>query len=599
MRDLSQRGIYKNRGAALLFAVTLITVITATFANNYIMPSVRELRSASRDIVSNDTYLLAEAGNEDIFYRVRKEMNVPNEVVISLNDKIATSTVTDVSATQKQVVTEGETSEHKRKTSMTFTTLISDANFLYGAQIGDGGLVMDNNSSVEGTLPAVGDIYSNGPILGSPGAKATGDVYVSNGISLDLGASQTTCDSDQIFGKTNPDIDIAQSFVPSVTDTIQRVEFYIKKNGNPSSVDVYIVNDVIGSPGTTALTSGELDRSDVGSSYAWVGVPFDTAVTLNAGQTYWVVIDANRHNSKYWQVCKSTADLYALGVPKISQDWTSDPWNALSGDLNFKMYFGVGDSQIKDVWVQGDAHADTLDNVVIDNDAYYQTKTGGSVGGTEYPGSPTPSEVPLPIDESLLDTWVSVAEDGGTIVGDCPGTAGCGAIMGPVKVDGNFSVVDGGTLTISGTLYVTGNLTTDNNITVRCSAVYAENTCIIIVDGYIDVRNNSKFLGSGDPKSFILVISRKAGCYIDEVVAGCGPSNSGIHHTNNAVNEGIFYVKDSFAVLENNTNISSVLAYGLKLEENGSVVYNADIEQISISAGGTGGWLVNEWREVE
>ena len=228
--------------------------------------------------------MLAEAGNEDVFYRIKKGMNVPSEIVMTLNNIIATTTVTIVDANTREIITDSVTENHTRKSKLKLSNTTVQAQFLYGAQIGSWGVSMDNNAEIKGILPAVGDIYSNGSIRGTNNnVTVTGNIYSSTEIIGDLTEISESCTDDQIVGKTNPQVDFAQSFIASSTsDVIRRTELYLKKNGNPSSVTVYIVADNAGKPDITTITSGTLDRNKVTSIYSWVSITFDSIVSLNS-----------------------------------------------------------------------------------------------------------------------------------------------------------------------------------------------------------------------------------------------------------------------------------------------------------------------------
>jgi len=590
----------KKRGVVYMFIVFIMTITTVAIAVGFSTPNIREYRNSLRDNLSNNSFVFAEAGNEDVLYRLKNGMNIPAEIVMTLNNTEATTTVTIIDATTREVETESAVELHTRKSKLRVSNTTIQAEFLYGAQIGSWGVSMDNNAEVKGILPAVGDIYSNGSVRGtSNGVTVTGNIFAATGISEDLTANSTSCLSDQIVGKTNPEVDFAQSFVASTTaDVIHKVELFLKKNNNPSSVTVSLVADNGGVPNSVVVTSGTLDRNKVTSNYSWVSITFDSPAVLTGGNTYWIVLDASRHNSKYWYWCKDATNPYAGGSAAYTQDISSPSWVAIAGDLTFKTFYGEGESEIYNVDdLQGDAHADTIDNSVISGDAYYQTITGSSVSGTSYPGSATPPQILQPITESLVNGWISVAEAGGTISGDCPGAVGCSDTMGPVKVDGNLDVTSN-TLTVAGTIYVTGNFTTDNNTTVSCDPTYGSTSCIVISDGYMDFRNNSDFQGSGAAGSFILLVSRKADC-LGTSGSGCGPGNSAIYHNNNASTGGIFFAQDSIAVLFNNASVSTVVAKGLDLANNSAVIYNVDLQDIELSSGASGGWLVEDWREVE
>lgn len=95
-----------------------------------------------------------------------------------LGDGSFTTTVLNIDSRTKQITSTGyypsATSTKARAVLRTKVEInTGEAHFNYGVQIGEGGLIMKNNSSVEG------NVYSNGPITGAAASKCVieGDVW--------------------------------------------------------------------------------------------------------------------------------------------------------------------------------------------------------------------------------------------------------------------------------------------------------------------------------------------------------------------------------------------------------------------------------------
>jgi len=580
---------HKNtqHGASIILVVIFFLVVSLVTILGFSSPIVRELQNAFEVEKSRSAYFVAEAGIEDAVYRIVNGMSIDASETVSLNGGSTITTITDI-IDGKEIVSVSDISSRVRKVRSDLSTSVTGVAFFYGAQVGEGGVIMDNNARIEGSGGAVGNIYSNGPISGGNGSTITGDATVASGLVEDVQARSTVCNQDQIAGKTNPEIDFAQSFQPSSSDTLAKVSLYIKKVGNPSSVNVRIVPDNAGVPDTSALASDTLNASLVGSNYAWIDVSFSSPATLTAGQTYWIVLDANRSNSKYWVWCRDSNNGFGNGVAKYSEDWDSDPWSsAITGDLAFKTYLGSGLSSIDDVDILLTAKANTITDSSVGGDAYYQTILNTTVVGTSYPGSADPPVIPLPISDANLADWRVDALVGGTIVGNCPGTAGCGATMGPVKIDGDVVVTNGDTLTLTGTIHVTGSITVSNNGSVDCAAGYGTASCVLLSDGVVTVSNNAIFDGSGDPDSYIMVLSD---------VSGCG--TTAINLSNNAIG-AIFYATKGLVDISNGADVTSVVGCTLNISNNGTVTYEVGVSDLDFSSGPGGGWKISTWKEVE
>lgn len=141
---------------------------------------------------------------------------------------------------------------------------------------------------------------------------------------------------------TPPDsqIDVAQSFTPSASQRIVKIELYLKKIGSPANATVRLVRDSSGSPSTNpadVLTAGTLNAAAVGTSYAWQTVVLTQKPTLSSGTRYWIVVDTSLDNADYLLQGGDAAAGYAGGSAKRSADWTLGGWISIGADLDFRV----------------------------------------------------------------------------------------------------------------------------------------------------------------------------------------------------------------------------------------------------------------------
>jgi hypothetical protein len=596
----------RQRGMAVILVVFFFITISLAIIQSATTGAIAGLRTYRTLATSKFAYVAAEAGIEDIFYRAITGKVVPASEEILLNGGTSTVTVANNSLTRKEVYAVGKTDTQVRKSYLEISNnkLVQ---FPYGAQVGEGGIIMNNNSTIDGTGLANGDVYSDGQIMGAPGVLVTGNAISSSGMFPDPIASSTVCAATETVGRNNPTIDYAESFVISATTSVPlaEVSLYINRNNNPNGASVHIVADNAGSPGTVALASQALPSAlaDEGS-YKWVDVIFASPPMLDPAVTYWVVLDAGQDNAKYWRWCRSATDVFATGTAKYKTDWSvAGAWTGITGDLEFQLTLGGGVSKINQVEISGTAKADTLNDVDVGGDAYYQVISGSSVGGTSYPGSPTPPYVEMPISSTTIAEWKEDAAGGGTITGNCGpgGVVGCNTFpltLGPKKIDGNL-VIDGGEeFTVSGTIHVTGKIIISNNSTVKCDVGFLAKSCVIIVDGSVDINNNGILTGSGFAGSYLMVLSVVEDC-LGESGAHCAPNFSGIQVANN-VTGAIFYTTKSLIDIANGALVRAVVGYMLELSPNSTVEYDPAIANVtfaSSASGNTGGWNVNHWNE--
>ncbi|MBI2087024.1 MAG: hypothetical protein HYT69_02530 [Candidatus Zambryskibacteria bacterium] len=146
-------------GQAMIVATIFFLVISLALILGLTGPVLRQRAIASDLISSRQSYFLAEAGLEDVLYRLKTGQPVSSTEVLNIGGGIATTITTDTSD-GKQIVATADINEAVRKVR-TNITIGSGASFHFGVQAGAGGVIMENTSSI------LGNVYSNGRVIGS------------------------------------------------------------------------------------------------------------------------------------------------------------------------------------------------------------------------------------------------------------------------------------------------------------------------------------------------------------------------------------------------------------------------------------------------
>ena len=559
-------------------------------------------------LLYNDSQALsvAEAGIDKAVWC----FNNPSECAPNYNGETANigngqyaTVVTSVG--QDYHVTSTATVNKRRKiieVTVSKQTTTSDASFFYGVQVGAGGLEMEENSYV------IGNIYSNGSIAAGNGAYITGDVYVAGGTSLTADQQQTNQTSQFIFGRRSPNpADIAQSFKPGVTEVINKVSFYLKKAGNPNNATVYITANDGGKPAITSLASGTLYSTQVTGTFSWIDVTFSSNPTLTQNQTYWIVVDANTHDSNYYISGIHDNVGYGNGIGRWSLNWSGGSWTDASGDFTFKTWMGGVIMSMNNVTVgcadhscssadcdtqHGNAYAHQILNSWVKCDAYYKTDpadiAGTTVKRTKYPNSVDPPPENMPISDGQIADWKAAALENDPIEGDY--TVSDDASLGPIKITGSLTVDINVHLTLTGTIWVVGDITFGNGSTTSLDTTYGASSGLIVSDGVINASNGSFFEGSGDPASYIMVLSTNSSL-----------TEPGAMNIVNNANPVIFYAAHGMATIQNNANLKEVTAYKLKLKQNAWVEYESGLATAKFANGPGGVWKVinKTWQEIK
>lgn len=563
----------------MLVSVVFFLFISLAIISGLVSPTVREFKNSNDLIKSHQSLFLSESAIEDTYFRLKTAKAVGSTNTIFLGGNSATATITDSGFNQKTVSSLGDVNFHQRKNEIVLNTG-TGVSFNYGVQVGIGGLLMDNNSVINGS------VYSNGDITGS--GRITGAAFAAN--SAALAADQTNGSGipayDVTFGNTNGTQDFAQSFRLSNTGEVNKVELYIKKISTPSNLNVRITTDSSGKPSTTTLASGTLSSSLVSTNYGWVSVPFSSNPELIAGTTYWIVIDGSTSSSKYY-IIGANDNGYSNGGDKIGQ--YAGTWNNTSPttlDGFFKLYLGGMTGLISGMNIGtggvGNAYAHTVNNSTIAGTNYCQVGTGNNKACNT--SLADPSQVAMPIsDQNILD-WKAEAEAGGTYSGNY-NINSSSASLGPKKITGNMSVTNNAHLTLTGNLWIQGNLDISNNATVNLSSSYGTSEGVIIVDGIVNIGNNATFSGSGSAGSYLMVLSTST-------------STSAITLSNNG-GAVILYAANGTVNLANNSSAKALNGKYIHLSNNAVIIYDSGLVNSNFVNGPSGGWGLTSWKEVK
>jgi hypothetical protein len=326
-------------------------------------------------------------------------------------------------------------------------------------------------------------------------------------------------------------------------------------------------------------------RAKVTAEFNETGVAFNYAVQVgNTGVTLSnnAVLQGNLYSSGEVH-CSNNADI--TGDAFISAD---------SGG-------SFANSHIHGCDIGGNAEAyDIISSAITGWGKYVGSKTGSSAGGgfTQITQTQLGTDVPyasLPISESTIDNWESWAEAGGTYAGNYT-VDGTTATLGPKKIDGNLTVTNGATLNITGVLWVTGNLTFSNNAIIKLAPSFGPNSSMIIVDsptnpvtyGKVNVSNNVSIQGSGNPSSYIMILSTNTGNTTANQAINVGNNSSAV----------IYYATVGMVEVNNNARLRAVSGGGLYLSNGAMVQYDTGLASTNFSGGPGGSWGVSEWQVI-
>lgn len=224
----------KQGGYAVLTAVMFFMFISAIIVSGASSVSYKELKMSKDFGISKKSFFMAESGVEDLSYRAIRGKQYDSSEVLSLDGYFSTTTIADLGGL-KEITATGTAVKVIRKSKIKLKNN-NGVSFHYGVQVGEGGIIMENSAQV------IGNVFSNGPIVGLnsnivkgdiisaglfgsvAGAHATGTVYahsISNS-NIDKDAYYATISNTTVDGMLHPNSpDLATSSLPITDEMIE------------------------------------------------------------------------------------------------------------------------------------------------------------------------------------------------------------------------------------------------------------------------------------------------------------------------------------------------------------------------------------------
>ena len=544
------------------------------------------LKSSRIFYVQNQALYLAEAGIDKAIYQLNQSSSYTGESNTALGPGEFTVTVATIDSNTKRITATGYVPNSSKPTAVKTikanatidTTMIA---FNNGVQVGLGGLQMDNNSKI------IGNVFSNGNITGGNGST-TNDIIIAVGTSGTPDEQWAVHNNDFSFGNTSSRHDVAQSFKPSVTNTLNKAQFYIKKVGNPGDLTAILLTDDSGDPSRTDLASANIAASLVTTSYGWIEAAFSGAPNLTSGTTYWLMLSAASINSSNYYVWGSDNNNgYGNGVGKYSDNWdTGNPsWTDVGGDLNYKTFMGgvttYFDAGIK---VGGNLTATEIrDCGEVMGTAYYGSVFNSCTASSTVSGSTAPGPEPMPISQAQIDDWKQTAEDEDLISGNY--TISGTETLGPIKIDGDLTLGNSATLYLTGPVWVKGNILIDNLAAIRMDASLGNTGTVLLADnldnpsgsGIVNIYNNAIVEGNGNPNSYPVILTTST----NNVAAMTIANNS---------TAAIYYAPNGTIEVSQNAGANQITANKIHLDENAVITYQNGLQNAGFSNGPGGSW---------
>ena len=170
---MTLKNFLRQKGfAALLFAILILAVIFAIGLSAAILTFGQQIISGNIT-KSTQAYFSAEAGIEDALVRLSKGKPWSSPYTLTTGNVSTNVVISDIIGGSRAITSQGSFVNRIRKAQVVYQISTQDVAFHYGVQVGDLGLQMGSSAKVHG------NVFSNGPIVGSSSAKIYGDVISS------------------------------------------------------------------------------------------------------------------------------------------------------------------------------------------------------------------------------------------------------------------------------------------------------------------------------------------------------------------------------------------------------------------------------------
>lgn len=167
--------ISNQKGFAALFITILILVIVFGVALSIAILTFGEQRILGNVIKSSQAYYVAEAGIEDALLRLNKGMNFSSPYNLIVGQGTATIEISDSIGGSRTIISQGDMLNRIRKVRAIRAMTTEKISFYYGAQVGDGGMSMGNNSEIQGSVFSNSSVRGAGHITGTVKVAGSGN----------------------------------------------------------------------------------------------------------------------------------------------------------------------------------------------------------------------------------------------------------------------------------------------------------------------------------------------------------------------------------------------------------------------------------------
>ena len=111
---MKHKKINYQMGNALIIVMMLFVAVSVSVSIGLTAPTISSVRSVKDTLESKRSYVVAESGLEDVFYRLRAAKSFSSTETITIGNQQVTTTVTDIAGGKKQINSVGDSNDRNR-----------------------------------------------------------------------------------------------------------------------------------------------------------------------------------------------------------------------------------------------------------------------------------------------------------------------------------------------------------------------------------------------------------------------------------------------------------------------------------------------------
>ena len=165
--------INKDAGFAAFFVTIIALAIMMGIAFSITALALGGQRNSANIVKSAQSYYAAEAGVEDALLRLKQNPTLPPlSYNLNVGQGAGNVDISNIIGGSRVIISQGDVLNRVRKIQVVYAVETTKVSFYYGAQLGEGGVIMDDGSTING------NIFSNGSVIAGPNTEITGTVWV-------------------------------------------------------------------------------------------------------------------------------------------------------------------------------------------------------------------------------------------------------------------------------------------------------------------------------------------------------------------------------------------------------------------------------------